>query len=75
MKPAIHDASARQHAGGPSLVAGRGGNRNERARKPDLSEVEAEIAGLARSIDAGSAACLAPVASHWTAAWASVAIC
>ena len=46
MKSAIHDASARQHAGGPSLVAGRGGNRNERARKPGLSEIEAEIAGL-----------------------------
>jgi Protein of unknown function (DUF2924) len=46
MKSAIHDASACQHAGGPSLVAGRGGNRNERARKPGLSEIEAEIAGL-----------------------------
>ena len=46
MKPAIHDASARQHSGGPSPVAGRGGNRNERARKSGLSEIEAEIAGL-----------------------------
>ena len=46
MKPAIHDASARQHSGGPSPVAGRGGNRNERARKPGLSEIEDEIAGL-----------------------------
>src|ERR1700756_296130 len=46
MKSAIHDASARQHAGGPSPVAGRGGNRNGRARKPGLSEIEAEIAGL-----------------------------
>jgi len=46
MRPAIHDASARQHSGGPSPVAGRGGNRNERARKPVLSEIEAEIAGL-----------------------------
>jgi Protein of unknown function (DUF2924) len=46
MKSAIHDASARQHSGGPSPVAGRGGNRNERARKPGLSEIEAEIAGL-----------------------------
>ena len=44
MKSAIHNASARQHAGGPSLVAGRGGNRNERARKPVLSEIEDEIA-------------------------------
>src|SRR5690242_5318459 len=46
MKPAIHDASARQHSGGPSPVRGRGGNGNDRARKPRLVEVEAEIAGL-----------------------------
>src|SRR5208282_2528550 len=46
MKSAIHNASARQRSGGPSPVAGRGGNRNERARKPGLSEIEAEIAGL-----------------------------
>jgi hypothetical protein len=46
MTPAIPDASARQHAGGPSPVPGRGGNRNGRARKPDLSDIAAEIAGL-----------------------------
>jgi transposase len=46
MKPAIHDASARQYAGGPSPVPDRGGNRNDRARKPGRSEIEAEIAGL-----------------------------
>src|ERR1700757_1395375 len=46
MKSAIHDASARQHSGGPSPVAGRGGNRNRRARKPGLSKIEDEIAGL-----------------------------
>jgi len=46
MKPAIHDASARQHPGGPSPVAGRAGNRTERARKPGLRETEDEIAGL-----------------------------
>ena len=46
MKRAIHDASARQHSGGPSLVAGRGGNRNEGARKPDARDFEAEVAGL-----------------------------
>jgi hypothetical protein len=44
MKAAIHDASARQHSGGPSPVPGRGGNRNDRAREPGL--VEAEVAGL-----------------------------
>jgi Protein of unknown function (DUF2924) len=46
MKRAIHDASARQHPGGPSPVASRGGNRNCRAGKPDPSDVETEIAGL-----------------------------
>jgi hypothetical protein len=46
MTPAIHDASVRQYAGGPSPVPGRGGNRNDRARKPGLSDIEAEIAGL-----------------------------
>ena len=46
MKPAIHDASVRQHSGGPSPVADRGGNRNGRARKPDPSEIKAEIADL-----------------------------
>ena len=47
MTPATRAASARQPCGGPSPVPGRGGNRNDRARKPRLSEVEAEIAGLA----------------------------
>ena len=46
MRPAIRNASARQHSGGPSPAAGRGCNRNERARKPGLSEIEDEIAGL-----------------------------
>src|SRR6516164_8076418 len=41
-----HDTSARQHTGGPAPVPGRGGNRNDRARKPGLSDIEAEIAGL-----------------------------
>jgi hypothetical protein len=46
MKSAIQDASARQHTGGPSPVSGRGDNRNDRAGKPGLSDIEAEIAGL-----------------------------
>jgi hypothetical protein len=46
MKPPVHDASARQHSGEPSPVAGRGGNRRDRARKSGLSEIESEIAGL-----------------------------
>ena len=46
MKPAIHDASARQNSGGPSSIPGRGGSRNDGTRKPGLSDVEAEIASL-----------------------------
>ena len=46
MKPLIHDASARQHSGGPSPVPGRGDNQNDRARKPSLTEVEVGIAEL-----------------------------
>jgi len=46
MKPVNRDASARQYTGGPSPVPGRGGNRNDRARKPGLSDIEAKIAGL-----------------------------
>ena len=46
MTPAIPDASARRYAGGPSPVPGRGGNCNDRVRKPGLSDIEAEIAGL-----------------------------
>ena len=46
MTPAIPDASARQYTGGPSPVPGRGGNRNDRARKPSLSDIEAGIASL-----------------------------
>jgi hypothetical protein len=44
MNRVIHNASARQHAGG---IPDRGGNRNNnRAGKPGLIEIEAEIAGL-----------------------------
>jgi len=42
----IHDTSARQHTGGPAPVPGRGGNCNDRVRKPGLSDIEVEIAGL-----------------------------
>ena len=45
MNLAVHDASARRRAGGPSPVAGRRGVRNNRAR-PDNAAVEHEIAGL-----------------------------
>src|SRR6516165_10044978 len=46
MTPVIPDASARRYAGGPAPVPGRGGNRNDRARKPSLSDIETKIAGL-----------------------------
>jgi len=41
-----HDTSARQHTGGPTPVPGRGGNRNPQVRRPELSNVEVEIASL-----------------------------
>ena len=47
MKPAINDASARQHAGKSSPVRHRNGHRHNRPRPPDISEVKRQIAGLA----------------------------
>jgi len=47
MKPAINDASARPRAGVPSPVGDRNGNRHDRPRRPDNTEVERQIAGLA----------------------------
>src|SRR6516162_5241636 len=47
MKPASNDASARQHSGEPSPVRHRNGNRHNPPRRPDLTEVERQIAGLA----------------------------
>jgi Protein of unknown function (DUF2924) len=47
MKPAIYDASARQRAGEPSPIRHRNGNRGDRPRRPDITEVERQIAGLA----------------------------
>jgi len=46
MTPPIDDVTARQYTGEPSPVPGRGDNRNGRARKPGLSDIAAEIAGL-----------------------------
>ena len=46
MTPAIHDASARRYAGRPTPVPARGGNRNPQVRRPELSNVEVEIASL-----------------------------
>ena len=47
MKPPIHDPTARQRAGEPSPVRHRNGNRHDQPRRPDLTEVERQIAGLA----------------------------
>ena len=46
MKLANPDALALQYTGGSSPVLRRGGNRNDRARKPHVSDVEAKIAAL-----------------------------
>jgi hypothetical protein len=46
MKAAIPDTTAHQLTGGPSPVPSRGGNHNDRARKPGLGDVEAEISRL-----------------------------
>ena len=46
MKPSIDLASARQHAGGPPPVRGRGGNRTNRPGRADLAEVDLQIAEL-----------------------------
>ena len=48
MKPAINDASARPRAGEPSPVRHRNGNRHDQPRRPDLTEVERQIAVLAK---------------------------
>jgi hypothetical protein len=47
MKPAIHDTSARPRGAGPSPVRQRNGNRQDRPRRPDITEVERQIADLA----------------------------
>ena len=46
MKPSIDLASARQHAGGPPPVRGRGGNRTNRPGRAELAEVDHQIAEL-----------------------------
>ena len=47
MKPAINDALARQRAGEPSPVRHLNGHRHDRPRRPDRTEIERQIAGLA----------------------------
>ena len=47
MKLAINDALARPRAGEPSAVRHQNGNRHDRPRSADITEVERQIAGLA----------------------------
>jgi len=47
MNPASNHALARQRSGEPSPVHHRNGNRHIQPRRPDLTEVERQIAGLA----------------------------
>ena len=47
MKPASNHALARQRAGEPSPAHHRNGNRHDRPRRPDRTEVARQIAGLA----------------------------
>jgi len=46
MKSSIDNASARHDTGEPSSVSGRGGDRNNRPRRADGTELECDIAGL-----------------------------
>ena len=46
MNPPVHDASARQHSGEPSSGLGPNGAGKDRLRRPDLAELDCEIAGL-----------------------------
>ena len=47
MKPPVHEASARQHAGEPSSDLGLNDGRKDRLQNPDRAELEfCEIAGL-----------------------------
>jgi len=47
MKPAFNGASARQRGGERWPLRRRNGNRHDRPRRPDVTEVERQIAGLA----------------------------
>ena len=46
MRPAIHDATARQNSGGPLSVIGQAGDRSDEPRSSKIDDTEAEIAGL-----------------------------
>jgi hypothetical protein len=46
MRPAIHDATARQNSGEPLSVIGQAGDRSSEPRSFKIDDIEAEIAGL-----------------------------
>jgi len=46
MKPPVHDGSARQHSGEPSSGLGPNDGRTDRRPKPDVAELDGEIAAL-----------------------------
>ena len=46
MRPAIHDATARQNSGEPSSVIGPAGDRSDERRSSKMDDIKAEIAGL-----------------------------
>jgi hypothetical protein len=46
MRPAIHDATARQNSGEPLSVIGQAGGRSSEPRCFKMDDIEAEIAGL-----------------------------
>jgi hypothetical protein len=46
MRPAIHDATARQNSGEPLSVIGQAGARSDEPRSSKIDHIEAEIAGL-----------------------------
>jgi hypothetical protein len=48
MNPAIHNATARQHAGGPSPVLGRRGKSNDSPHGAAIAEFERELAELVK---------------------------
>jgi Protein of unknown function (DUF2924) len=46
MRPAIHDAPARQHSGEPLSVISQAGERSDEPRSSKMDDIEAEITGL-----------------------------
>src|SRR6202047_2589259 len=46
MRPAIHDATARQNSGGPLSVNGQAGDRSDEPRRSKIDDTEAQNAGL-----------------------------